>query len=287
MAVRAVASETHVDERTLRHPWERPVYVLSAVFNILILVAAVLAVAKGPAWLHAHPVLAKRVVQLRAVAIVGLVAVPGVVLLRNTRWAGTLWDSVKLSPQQMPQLHALVVKHCAVFGMPVPEVYLSCTQSGVARAYTSWHHVYIVIGDKLLQSDLAPMIDAIAFNMAREIGRIRLEHTAWWDELLISYIVRIPVLRTPLMHLRAYSADRYGAYLEPGGIRGLLALSTGRRMLPRLDLAEYLRDMPSGRNFSAALAEFSHAEPPIGRRIRALYALGLFGDSGSSRLPPQ
>ena len=78
---------------------------------------------------------------------------------------------------------------------------------------------------QMLQPD-SPISDAIAFNIGREVGRIRLKHTEWWDELLISYIVRIPVLRTPLMHLRAYSADRYGAFLEPGGIRGLIALSS-------------------------------------------------------------
>ncbi len=286
MAVGAVEPETRVDERTLRHPWERPVYVLSASVNILMLVGAVWLVTKGTPWLDTHPLLHKRASELRALAIAAIAAVPSVTFLRNTRWAATDWNGIRLSPKQIPELYAILVRHCAAFGMPVPALYMSHTESGIARAYSSWHHYYIVLGIEMLQPD-SPITDAIAFNIAREVGRIRLKHTEWWDELLISYIVRIPVLRTPLMHLRAYSADRYGGFLEPGGIRGLVALSTGRLMLPGIDMAEYMRGLPSGTWLSGLLAQLTNAKPPIRRRIRALYDLGLFKDAASPRPPVQ
>jgi hypothetical protein len=278
VAVRPVSSETPLDERTLRHPWERPVYVLSACVNILILAAAVWLVTKGTPWLDTHPVLHKRASQLRALALAGIFAVPSVVFLRNTRWARTDWNCVRLSPRQIPELYAIIARQCAVFSMPVPALYISSAEREVARAYATSHHYFIVLGTALLQPD-SPIADAVAFNIAREIGRIRLKHTEWWDELLISYIMRIPVLRTPLMHLRTYSADRYGALLEPGGVRGLIALSTGRLMLPRVDVAEYLQELPSGTGLSTVLAQVAHIRPPIRQRIRALYELGLFRDS--------
>lgn len=287
MAVPAVESEARTDERTLRHPWERPVYVISASLNIIFLVGAIWLVTKGTPWLDTHPLLHKRASQLRALAIAALAAGPSVTFLRNTRWAATDWNGIRLSSKQIPELYAILARHCAVFGMPVPALYISHKESGIARAYSSWHHYYVVLGIELLQPDLAPISDAIAFNIAREVGRIRLKHTEWWDELLISYIVRIPVLRTPLMHLRAYSADRYGGFLEPEGLRGLIALSAGRLILPRVDVAEYLRALRSGTRVTGFLAQVTNAAPPIRRRIRALYQLGLFKDSASSRPPPQ
>jgi hypothetical protein len=271
-----------VDERQLRHPWERRLFVACVVTNIALLVGAVWAIATAPEWLTTHPIMAKPIETLQALATAALLAAPAVILLRRTRWGVTHWNGIRLSPAQIPDLYALLTRQCAVFNMEVPALYVSDTETDIARAYSAWDHIYIVLSDKLLQPDVAAIQDAIAFHIGREVGRIRLGYTEWWDEMLLSYVVQIPILRNPLLHLRAYSADRYAAYLEPHGVRGLLALACGRLMLPRVDVDAYVRAIPDVAGFARLLATYSRRWPPMGRRVRALYDLGLFKSSTSS-----
>ena len=56
MALRAEEPETRINERMLRHPWERTVYVLCASLNVLFLIGAVWLVLSTP-WLDTHPLL--------------------------------------------------------------------------------------------------------------------------------------------------------------------------------------------------------------------------------------
>ena len=281
MPAPALVPAAPVDERMLRHPSERRVFAACVVVNIVALAAAVWLVVAAPDWLAAHPVLAKPVKALRALAIAALIAPPAVVLLRRTRWAVTHWNGIEVSPAQIPDLYALLTRQCAVFNMPfIPTLYLSNTEPDIARAYSAWDRSYIVLSDKLLQPDVAAIQDAVAFHIAREVGRIRLGYTEWWDEMLLSYVIQIPFLRNPLLHLRAYSADRYGAFLEPDGCAGLLALACGRFMLPRIAVDAYISAIPDVTGLPRLLATFGHRWPPMGQRVRTLYDLGLFKSAG-------
>ena len=266
------------DERTLRHPRERIVFAVFVVLNFAVLAGAVLVMRMHPPWLGKHPFVDKQIQALRGLALAGAIAAPATVLLRNRRWAETRLNGIQLSPAQIPGLHAILVRECAVFGMTeIPALYLTATESHIARAYTAWgKRTYIALGVSLLQPDLDKISDVMGFHIGREIGRIRLGHTEWWHELLLAYVVRIPILRNPLMHLRTYSADRYGAFLQPDGVRGLVAVASGRLMLPAVDVSESLRHVPEARGFVALLGQLGRPEPPVARRVRELYDLGLF-----------
>jgi hypothetical protein len=230
-----------------------------------------------PPWLGRHPFVDKELNTLRALALAGAVAAPWTVLIRNARWAASYANSIPLSERQIPEIYALLVRHCGVFGITrIPELYITDKERHIARAYSIWGRSYIVLSNKLLQPDISRLADVIGFHLGREIGRLRLGHATWWNELLLSYVVRIPVLRNPLMHLRAFSADRYGAFLQPDGVRGLLAHATGRVLLPGVDVAEYLSHLPTVKGFVASVAIWGQDQPPIAHRIRALYDLGLF-----------
>lgn len=264
-------------ERTLRHPWERPVFIGTVLLNIAILVAAVWLVAYGSDWLAAHPFFAKRIQQLRGVAIAAVLAAPGFVLIRNSRWADTRANGIRITAAQLPELNDILTRQCATFGIAQPPaLYVSDAESNIARAYSAWHREYIVVGTRMLQPDLAAIHDVLAFHIGREIGRLRLGHTVWWDELLVSYVVRIPGLRNPLGHVRAYSADRYGAFLEPDGIRGLIAVAAGRRPLSRIDVAQYRHDIAEVPGLAAMIASWGRRQPSVAQRVRALSTLGLF-----------
>ena len=269
-------ADQSIDERTLRHSGERVVFFVFVVLNFAILAGAVWVMRMHPPWLGRHPFVDKQVATLRALAIAGAVAAPWTVLMRNMRWAAAYSNSIPLSERQVPVIYDLLVHHCAVFGMPIPELYVADKETHIARGYSIWGRSYIVLNNKLLQPDMKPLADVIGFHLGREVGRLRLGHATWWNELLLSYVVRIPVIRNPLMHLRTFSADRYGAFLQPDGVRGLLAHPTGRVLLPGVDVAEYLAHVPAVKGFVASIAILGQDQPPIAHRIKALYDLGLF-----------
>ena len=256
---------------------------LSVIINIVILAAAVVVVAKAPGWLTSHPNIARRANQIRFLAFTALFAGPFTVLVRNTRWARTHWSAVRVCPDQFPELYAILEHQCAVLGMtPVPFLYISREEKEIARAYSAWHTRYIVLNSSFLQPTIGPIRDALSFHIGRELGRIRLAHTEWWAEMLLSYIVKIPFLHNPLSRVRALSADRYGAYLAPDGVRGLILIATGRLILPSVNVDACVREIEASEPWSERLASFQQALPPLGVRIRTLYELGLFRSPGGA-----
>jgi hypothetical protein len=114
------------------------------------------------------------------------------------------------------------------------------------------------------------------FEIGRELGRIRLGHTRWWDELLVAYVVKLPLLRNPLVHARTYAYDRYAAYLAPDSVRGLIVLASGRPILKLVDVEEFVAQAESSRGFWPWLANLTRREPHVTFRLRALVDAGLY-----------
>ncbi len=266
------------DESQLRHPLERPVFFAFVVLNVALGCAALWLAVKAPGWLSAYPGLDKYIEEIRAVAVAAVLSLPVLVFARNTRHAGVRGKSIRLSASQMPEIYEALQRHCCRLGMAsAPELYLSRHAiSDSSQAYSAWHCHYIVLGTDFIQPDLDRVRDVFTFQLARELGRIQVGHTQWWDELLIVYVVRIPYLRNLLLHLRTYSNDRYGAFLAPEGVRGLLALASGRRMLPIVNMPDLLRQAREFRGPWARLSELLEPRPHVLSRVAALYDAGLF-----------
>src|SRR5437773_2148656 len=144
------------DELQLRHPAERPLLVAYAILNVFLMGATLLVVLKSSELLRAHPRLAQYRGRIRVLAIAAVFGVPVTVFLRNTRHALVRGKSILLSPQQMPQIHALLQRHCQKLSIdPLPELYISdMHMSHPARGYTSWKSNYIVLSSKFLQPNL-------------------------------------------------------------------------------------------------------------------------------------
>ena len=266
------------DETRLRHPLERRVYVVFVVLNFALAAAAVWLAVRGPGWLSRHPWLKDYIVHIRVVAVTAVLSVPAVVFLRNARHAGVRGNSVRLSAGQVPEIHEVLQSHCRRLGMAsMPELYLSEDAiSGSSQAYSAWRCDYIVLGTDFLQRDLERVREVFTFQLGRELGRIRLGHTRWWDEMLIAYVVKIPYLRNVLLHLRTFSNDRYGAFLAPEGLLGLLALASGRRMLHSVNVPDFLRQVREFRGRWVRPSELLEARPHVLSRVSALYEAGLF-----------
>lgn len=268
----------------LRHPLERPLFWAYAVLNVLVLAAALFIIFQGSDWLHAHRRLEQYRGKIRALAIAAVVGIPATIFLRNTRHALVRGKSIEISPQQLPEIYALLQRHCDKLGIsPLPELYYSdMSMSTPARAHKSFKRDYIVLSSRFFQSDLQSMLPVFSFWIGREIGALRLKHASWPTDLLLSYVDKIPYLSNPLHRVYAYSEDRYGAFLAPEGLAGLVGLASGRRMLPQVNLADYLRQARSYGSVWARLGESTEAEPTVSGRIKALFDAGLLKDETTS-----
>ncbi|HEX3158928.1 MAG TPA: M48 family metallopeptidase [Gemmatimonadaceae bacterium] len=276
-----------VDESQLRHPWERGIYVASVLLNLLVFGVAIALVASGSDWLARRERLAKYANDARAAALALLLAPPALVFLRNTRRAAVRGSAVRLGPHQLPEIYGSFERMCAALGMsPAPELYVGdAVIDGYSGAYTAWKGQFVVLGVRFLESGLEEIRDVYEFFLGRELGRMRLGHAQWWDELLVSYVVRIPYLRNPLLHARTYSHDRYALFLAPGSLRGLVVQASGRHMLKRMNVDEYLAEARTFGGTWARLANLTRPSPHVALRVRALDDAGLLGRGGAAEGP--
>lgn len=265
------------EESQLRHPAELPLLVVFVILNVFLMVATLFVVLRGADLVRAHPRLGQYRGRIRVLAIATVFALPATVFLRNTRHALVRGKSIALSPQQLPQIHAILHRHCQRLGIdPLPELYVSdMHMPHPARGYTSWKTNYIVLSSKFLQPNLDPMLPVFAFWLGREIGRLRLKHANWPTELLLAYVHNIPHLSNPLRRVFTYSEDRYGAFLAPEGLAGLVGIASGRRMLPEVNTLEYLEQVRTYGGIWTRLGMLMEADPTPAQRIKALLEAGL------------
>ena len=277
------------DESRLRHPTERPIFILSVLLNLAVLGGAVALVAYGRAWLEQYPRVAKRADELVAAASALVLAPFVLTFTRNQRHAVVRANSVALSSKQIPEIYDEFERMCTTLGMtPPPELYV--TEEAIdapSGAYSAWRVDYVVLDSKFLESNLDEVRDVYRFFLARELGRIRMGHTRWIDEILLAYVVRIPVLRNPLRHARTYSRDRYAASLAPDSIRGLVVEACGRHMLKRIDVEAFVRQALEVRGLWARAASFARGLPRVAYRIQELERAGLLRrDTTVAGAPP-
>lgn len=266
-----------IDESSLRHPLEMPIFIASVLLNFLLMAVAIVLVFHTPTWVKTHPILGKEVNLLRFLAFTALVGIPLLVLRRNQREAAIRGNSVHLSEEQFPAIYKILVGHCRRLGMrDVPELFL--TGSGIApfsNAYSSWNEDYIILHATLLGANVQAALDIAEFTLAHELGAIRLQHNRVWNEMLLTYVSAIKWLRVPLNRVRTYSCDRYGATLAPTGFRGLLIHAAGIRLMDQVNIEEYLQQAVRYGGFWSHLNTFVEGKPEVMARIRQLRAAGF------------
>jgi hypothetical protein len=267
-----------IDEEALRHPLETRIFVLSVILNASLLILAVVLATNASDWLETHPIIDKYLKGIQALAT-GLVLAPfALTFARNARRSYVRGNSVALSREQMPEIYGVLEKHCARIGLdPVPGLFLSQTGiSDFSTAFTARRKHFIVLGTKFVEPNFARVREVLDFTIARELGRIRLGHTKWYDEFLVAYVVRIPLLREPLEKVRVLSLDRYAAKLVPDGLPGLIVLGSGRLLLHRVNIADYLAQVDAYSGTWRWIADIGKHDVPALLRVRTLYEAGLF-----------
>lgn len=249
---------------------------MTVALNLLLMGVALVLVFYQPGWLKAHPVLGKEIAFLRVLAITALIGVPFLVLDRNRRESSIRGNSVRLSDRQFPEVYAILRDHCRRLGMTsLPELFITgSTIQPYSKTFSSWRETYIVLHQNVFDIDDRKTLDVVSFILAHELGAIRLNQTAVWNEMLLTYVSSIKWFRNPLERVRTYSRDRYGATLSPTGFRGLLINAAGRRLMDHVSIEEYLAQERQYGGFWSAVNVFFDAKPQVFARLRKLHDAG-------------
>jgi hypothetical protein len=265
-----------LDESVLRDPTERPIFYASVALNFVLMALAIALIFYQPAWLRTHPVIAKDIGFLRVLAVTALIGIPLLVLNRNRREAAIRGSSVRLSEHQFPEIYAILKAHCKRLGMEhPPELFLTgSTIQPFSSTFSSWRENYIVIHQAIMDIDDRKTLDVVSFVLAHELGAIRLQQTAVWNEMMLRYLSSIKWLRSPLDRARTYSRDRYGAALSPTGFRGLLVNAIGRRLMDHVDIEDYFGQMRNYGGLWSGLNILFENKPQVFVRLQRLRAAG-------------
>ncbi len=285
----------NLDLTKIRHPQERIVVLRSIVVNAALVAGAAAIVYVAPEWVSGHGRVSELLQRVRLAAVAVIVLLPAVVLLRFGRWAEIRENSARLGRDQVPEIFAILERHCRVLGVDPPELYTSALESvgtSTSLALIGGRRM-IVLGQNLYNGldRIRDRTDVLEFVLGHELGRLALGHASWWEELLLGYLKRIPVLRVPLLGVQTASRDRFAATLSPGGIRGLVFIAVGGDLLDHVDTAAFVRQVMRDDTPArwAWVGRLGRDGPHLAERVRALYRAGFLDlerDLGLTSAPP-
>ena len=264
-------------------------FIATLLLNVVLVIGAVALLRSGSAWLHHFPAIDRYARSLEAAAAALMLAPFALTLARNQRREAFQANGVRLASTQFPEIYDEYSAMCARLGMrDPPELYIAEGQiKSPSTADSTWSTRFIVLNTSYLQEHLEAGRPVYRFLLAHELGRVRLGHTHWLDELLTAYVIRLPLLRNPLLHSRTYSHDRYAAALAPDTLRGLVVQATGRHMLAHVDIDGYMRQARAVRGWLPRLLQLTEGSPYLAFRIRALDRAGLaMSDVAGTSRPP-
>jgi hypothetical protein len=273
------------------YPHERGILVASVLANLVIVVAIAALIVNAPDWITHHPHFQSFEQKATTTALVVILMIPVAPIMRRTRVALLRENSVQLGLAQVPEIFEILERECRALEItPMPEVYISRAIKTLSTSISLFRgdRVIVLHGDLFTGvTDLERRLDVYSFFIGYELGRLRLGHASFWQELFLGYLKRIPLLRLPLLTVQTFSRDRVSAVLAPNGIRGLIFHAAGGDVLDEIDVADYVRKVTQGPSSWSWVASIVRPEPHVSTRVRALYADGFFTlDRDLARLTP-
>jgi hypothetical protein len=267
------------DPEAFRHPFERRTTLIVAVLGAALSLTLLSLLLWGTELLETIPFLRLYSTEAKVVLIAAFTTPLVATYARRRRRMLAQEESIRVSAAQLPEVFAKLEAHAARAGIPVPELYVS---EVIERTTTfTWQgHTCIVLCTNELTNDSESFEDALDFSLAREVGAICLGYAATERELLESFVSPFPFLKAPLMHMRTYSCDRYGAFLAPCALTALLSEASGERLRSRVNADAYFRqlDRTTKRGLLWSLLPLVRMKIPLAHRVRELRRAGLLSN---------
>jgi Zn-dependent protease with chaperone function len=181
-------------------------------------------------------------------------------------------NSVKVTAQQFPDLHALYMQTCTRLGIDNrPELYLAQADGMLnAMATRFMRRDYVVLLSAVVDA-LEDRPQAIKFYMGHELGHIKRKHLSrhWWLWPGMLY----PLISPAYSRAREYTCDRYGFAscdnLEDAK-RALAVLVAGPERWKKLDLNAFEAQSQETGGFWMAVNELTADYPWLCKRMMVL-----------------
>jgi Zn-dependent protease with chaperone function len=181
-------------------------------------------------------------------------------------------SSIKLGPQQMPELYDRVVNIAQRIGMErVPDVYLQ-QSGGILNAFATrfGRRRFVVLYSELVKA-CGDNLDALDFIIAHELGHIHRGHLNWrW---FIAPALFIPFLGTAYSRACEYTCDRYGVQASPNlkrSLDGLCILAAGPDFVSYVNKQAFVAQRDDLNTAFMKLGEWFGTHPPLAKRVAAL-----------------
>lgn len=265
MQVLPVPPGSHLPlRRHVRHPREILTLVIAVIASLLLLVGAVAEVSVA--------VDEQRSPDVYALA---LVFAPLLVwFARGQLWALQRLNGIKLTPEQFPEAHAMLVDAAARSGLAfVPDAYV-VLGNGVINALASGHGFrrFVVVHSDLLEvGGAAREPEALRFVIAHEVGHIAAGHTSYWRILGTFASQWIPLVGSTLSRAQEYTADNYALALVPHGARSAMAtLASGKYLGRSVDVDAMADRAVTEPGFFVWVANAAGTHPVLLWRMHAL-----------------
>lgn len=183
--------------------------------------------------------------------------------------------SIRITPRNFPEVHALIVSYAQRLGMQqVPEAFIM-QDSGVLNALSSFlfKRQYIQINAELFEAAYREHhdINALGFVIAHEISHIYYGHATLHYNLPIWFSMNLPFFGTTASRAREYSCDRLAQRLTNyDGFEAMLILMVDRHLYKMVDKQDYLNHAVNERGFFIWLVNLLSSHPIMPKRIIAL-----------------
>jgi Zn-dependent protease with chaperone function len=177
--------------------------------------------------------------------------------------------AVKLSPTQLPELHARFQACCGYLGIQNPPDAYLLHGDGMFNAFATrffGRNFVVLLSDVVDAMEAQP--DGINFYIGHELGHIRRGH-------LTGHIWRAPVLWLPLLgaaysRAKEYTCDLHGAACceqADSAPRALVALAAGAQQWRNVDLQRYADQSVNNSGFWGSFHEVIAGYPWLTKRV--------------------
>jgi Zn-dependent protease with chaperone function len=180
--------------------------------------------------------------------------------------------AVKLSPEQLPHLHAKVVEAASKMEITeIPEAYVM-QAGGTLNAFATkfFSRNFIVIFSDLIDA-CDPEGKEADMIIGHELGHLALGHLRWLVFLMPARL--LPWIGAAYSRACEYSCDRCGLEIVDDldtACRGLTILAVGGKLAPQVNLPAFAAQVQETGGFWTSIYELNASHPFLPKRIAAL-----------------
>jgi Zn-dependent protease with chaperone function len=208
--------------------------------------------------------------------------------------ASVTGNAVRLSEEQLPDLHRRVVRASEKLGLDKPPDAYVIQAGGMLNAFATrlLSRNYIVLYSDLVDAGSsdgekpADEPDAVEFVVAHEVGHLALGHLKW--NFFLAPIRFLPWIGPAYSRACEYSCDRCG-HAVVGDLdissRALAMLAAGGKLARRVNMDAFVAQRQEASRFWTAVYELTSTHPLLAKRVAALRELAQPGSTPQPTRP--